>query len=59
LTVTVADGVITVNYGNDAHTVIAGNDLLLTPDTSAVGSVQWTCTGNGILPKHLPAACRP
>jgi len=57
--VAVAAGVITVTYGNDAHTTIATNAITLTPNTASVGSVQWDCAGVGILPKHLPAACRP
>jgi type IV pilus assembly protein PilA len=57
--VTVANGVITVGYAKAAHTTINGNSLTMTPDVSQAGSVQWTCAGAGILPKHLPAACRP
>ena len=56
--VAVAAGVITVTYGNDAHTVIATNSVSLTPDTSNAGSVVWACAGVGIQNKHLPAACR-
>ena len=56
-----AAGVIAVQYGNDAHAVIAGNHLELTPDTSFAGSVAWICltaAGPEIENKHLPAACR-
>ncbi len=55
-----AAGVISVTYGNDAHAIITGNVLALTPDTSQPGSVQWDCaTGAGpIENKHLPSACR-
>ncbi|MDA0705512.1 MAG: pilin [Proteobacteria bacterium] len=58
--VTVANGIITVTYGNSANTVIAGQTLQLAPVTATVGSVQWVCTSAGgvILNKHLPAACR-
>ncbi|MDH3621858.1 MAG: pilin [Gammaproteobacteria bacterium] len=56
--VTVAVGVITVAFGNDAHTLLAPGTLTLTPTTNA-GSVEWVCAGVAILPKHLPAACRP
>jgi type IV pilus assembly protein PilA len=58
--VTVANGVITVTYGNSAHTVIAGQTIQLAPSTATVGSVQWLCTSAGqvIQNKHLPAACR-
>ena len=56
--VTVNAGVISVLYGGtDAHALLATNTLTLTPTTNA-GSVEWDCAGVGILPKHLPAACR-
>ena len=55
----VAAGVITVTFGNDAHAVINGQDITLTPSTAAAGSVQWVCEGGGApANKHLPAACR-
>ncbi len=54
-----AAGAINVGYGNSAHATLAPGTLVLTPSTAAgVGSVQWICTGTGILNKHLPAACR-
>jgi type IV pilus assembly protein PilA len=58
-TVTVANGLITVNYANDAHALLTGNNLMLSPFTNA-GSVEWTCasTDASIQPRHLPAACR-
>ena len=56
----IADGVIEVTYGNDAHQVIDTATLWLSPDTGSVGSVQWICTTGSttIENKHLPAACR-
>ena len=56
--VNVVNGVITVEFGNDAHTTIAPNSIRLTPDTTAAGSVQWDCDSAAIQNKHLPAACR-
>ena len=58
--VEVDDGEIEVTYGNDAHAVITGDALQLTPDTTQAGSVQWDCASSGtaIENKHLPAACR-
>ncbi len=50
-------GLITVGYGNDAHTTLAPGSLTLAP-TDQGGSVSWDCNGVGILDKHLPAACR-
>jgi len=59
--VNVATGVISVQYGNDAHAVISGTHLELTPNTVNPGSVAWDCAsaaGPEIENKHLPAACR-
>ena len=53
-----SDGGVTVTYGSGAHSVLGDNSIVLTPDTGAAGSVQWVCTGSGIVNKHLPAACR-
>ena len=51
-------GVITVTYGNDANTNIAGDSLTLTP-TDRTGSIEWACAnGAGLQNKWLPAACR-
>ncbi len=53
-------GIITVLYGQDAHTTLAGGELELSPFTNA-GSVEWDCRSNAsnvIADKHLPAACR-
>ena len=55
--VAVSSGVITVTYGNEAHTTISGNSITLTP-TDQTGSVSWDCAGVGVADKHLPAACR-
>ena len=58
-TVTVgAAGVISVLYGNDAHQILGGSTLTMTPTTQA-GSVEWACASANIANKHLPAACRP
>ncbi len=53
-------GIITVLYGQDAHTTLSGGELELSPFTNA-GSVEWDCRANAtnvIADKHLPAACR-
>jgi type IV pilus assembly protein PilA len=55
--VTNASGLLTVAYGNSAHTTLAAGTLQLSAATSA-GSVQWICKSTTILNKHLPAACR-
>ncbi|NIL94530.1 MAG: prepilin-type N-terminal cleavage/methylation domain-containing protein [Woeseiaceae bacterium] len=56
--VSVATGVISVQYGNSAHQVISNQWLLLSPVTAQAGSVQWVCSSGAIANKHLPAACR-
>ncbi|MDX1517420.1 MAG: pilin [Woeseiaceae bacterium] len=57
--VTVVNGVIDVEYGGDAHAVLIGMALQLSPTTSA-GSLDWNCAsaGNEIADRHLPAICR-
>ena len=53
-----AGGAITVTYGNQANTQITGDQVTLTPNANA-GSVDWTCgVAGGMLPKHVPSACR-
>jgi len=60
-TVTNADGVITIQYGQpSAHTTLQAGELVLSALTNA-GSVEWICRSDAsavILDKHLPAACR-
>lgn len=54
----VANGTITITYGNEAHALINGTTLVLAPSTERSDSVEWTCSSPTIAPKHLPAACR-
>ena len=59
VTVGASNGVITVTYGNDANANIAGDTLTLSA-IDRTGSIEWVCAnGAGLLPKWLPAACRP
>ena len=53
----VAAGLVSVTYGNDAHAILSGSILQLSPLTQA-GSVEWACKSATIADKHLPAACR-
>ena len=50
-------GVITVTYGGDAHQLVQGDSITMTPQTNA-GSIEWVCASTSIDDKHLPAACR-
>jgi type IV pilus assembly protein PilA len=43
--VEVADGTITITYGNDANAAITGATLQLIPWTTPDGSVAWQCGG--------------
>ena len=58
--VAVANGTITLTYlaavgGNPNQ---AGNTIVITPDTSSGGSVQWDCTAGTVDTKYRPANCR-
>jgi len=51
-------GVVTIQYGNDAHPFINGETVTLTA-TDHVGSVGWACASGGVIQaKHMPSACR-
>ena len=57
--ITVADDVITVQYGNEVNAQVFGETITLTADTTSAGSVKWVCASGGVIQdKHLPAACR-
>ena len=60
VTVTNTAGVVEVDYGNSAHTILATGGLLQLSAVTSAGSVQWICRSedNTIANKHLPAACR-
>jgi len=56
--VVVADNVVTVHYGNNAHAQIFGEVVTLTAFDNE-GSVSWTCaSAGGIDAWNLPDACR-
>jgi type IV pilus assembly protein PilA len=56
--VSATSGVVTIQYGNDAHPLINGQNVILTA-TDNVGSVGWTCASGGVIQaKHMPSACR-
>lgn len=52
----VKDGVVKVNIGNQASTLISGESLIFSPVTS-VGAITWTCSFSGS-PLYVPASCR-
>ena len=56
-----ANGVITVTYGNQANTAIAGQKLVF-KGTPNAGSTTWACTtaaGSTVNVKYRSSACRP
>ncbi|HEY1075972.1 MAG TPA: pilin [Fontimonas sp.] len=57
--VNIADGVITVTYGDKANQKITGDVLVLSPADEG-GSISWTCGAGGtdLEPKYLPSSCR-
>jgi len=56
--VAVNAGTVVITYGNNAHVMINGETLLMTPAAESGNGVIWTCSSPSIRPKHLPAACR-
>ncbi len=54
----VSNNVISITYGNSAHTAIFDESIELTAVNNA-GSISWICASAGVIqPKYLPAACR-
>ena len=52
-------GIVTIEYKTIATgKVDSGDTILLTPDSSLAGSLQWSCDGNDIPAKYVPANCR-
>ena len=58
VSVSIEAGSVLVTYGNAADAVISGEAIVLEPQ-ELPGSLEWVCSSPTILPKHLPAACRP
>jgi len=58
--VTVEDGKITAQFGNEANTAITktGKDTFVLSPVTKAGSITWTCTGSTVEPKYLPTSCR-
>ena len=56
--ISVADEVISIQYGNDANARIAGEKVTLTA-TDNLGSVGWVCGSGGVIDDNLlPSVCR-
>lgn len=50
-------GIIVVTYGNNAHVLLYGQTLTLTP-TDNGGSISWQCDAINIQNRYLPFECR-
>jgi type IV pilus assembly protein PilA len=59
--VTVANGLITATFGNEANKAIiaSGKDTFVLSPVTKAGSITWTCTGSTVEQKYLPTSCRP
>jgi type IV pilus assembly protein PilA len=55
--VTVTNGIVIVEFGNDASTKLAGSTIEFSPVTSA-GAVSWTCLGGTVESRFRPSVCR-
>lgn len=55
--VDITGGIATATFGNKANTKIAGQALLLSPNTSG-GSITWRCYSTTINPRYLTSSCR-
>ena len=52
-------GAITIEYKLiSPGKVDAGDNVTLTPDVSAAGTIKWDCTSITIAPRYIPAVCR-
>jgi len=55
--VAVGAGNVVITYGNEAHVLIDGQTIVLTPEIQ-LNMLKFTCSSQSIERKHLPAACR-
>ena len=55
---TIVNGVISVEYGGESVPEIAGGTLELVPQGVKKG-VSWSCVGTYIAPQFLPDVCKP
>ncbi|MBU6439585.1 MAG: pilin [Betaproteobacteria bacterium] len=54
--VNLANGKITVTYGNRANSKISGSTLILSAYSTA-GALQWNCSQGTVLPVYRPESC--
>jgi len=53
-------GIITISFNNNVGGNPSANlkTIVLTPNTSSIGSMKWICGGGTMQSKYLPATCR-
>lgn len=56
--VAVNAGNVVIAYGKEAHGLISGQTIVLTPEIQPNNDVIWACSSQSISPQFLPAACR-
>ena len=56
--ISVTGPVISILYGNDAHTQISGSTVTITA-IADLGALSWDCASGGVIPNTLlPKSCR-
>ena len=56
--VNIANGVITILYGNHASKAISGQAIELSGASSSSDSLIWTCKHDSVPMAYLPTSCR-
>jgi len=58
ITAAASTGVISIEFKTiTTGKVNSGDTVLLKPDSSLNGSLQWTCSGNDVPARYVPANC--
>jgi type IV pilus assembly protein PilA len=55
--VSVVDGIVSVNLGNKVAEFLSGEVLTLTPKTTSGETIMWSCTFSGDT-RFIPQSCR-
>ena len=56
--VNIANGVITILYGNHANTAISGQSIELSGASNSGAVLTWTCKHNSVATAYLPSSCQ-
>lgn len=57
VTVTNADGIVSVEFGGEAAWEIFGRTIEMTPKIESGGKFRWICSSQYIAHDHLPESC--